>query len=291
MALPCVVSPELVRSLAHSLPSSARVYARLQRLLPRPTANLADIADLVCVDPGLAAGVLRLGNSVHFRRGDPVESIHEAINRVGMREVNRIVGMTVNSQLFAAKLPLYRLDAEFLGENSLATAVAMEVLARAAGEDERLAYTLGLLRSVGRLAFQHLSSRYPVDLPSVCPEAIAAFDQLAAWEKTQFGITNTDMSALLLAEWGFETTLCSAVKLHPRVSASDRNRHAALLHIACHVTDLLGKGLPEERACWKPDSALLTQAGLSDDAAQTCVLETRAELNRLSPLTRPAFAA
>lgn len=284
-------SPEIVRTLAQSLPSSARVYARLQRLLPQPTANLADIADLVCVDAGLAAGVLRLGNSALFRRGDPVESVHEAINRVGMREVNRIVGMTVNGQLFADKLPLYRLDAELLGQNSLATALAMEFLARAAGEDTRLAYTLGLLRSVGRLAFQHLIRRHAANLPSACPEETQTFAQLTAWEQTHFGLTSADMSALLLAEWGFDATLCSAVMLYPRVASSSPNRHAALLHIACHVTDLLGKSLPGEQACWQVGPSLLTQAGLREDAPQTCVLETRTELNRLNGLTRAPLAA
>lgn len=291
MALPCFASPDLVRTLAQSLPSSARVYARLQKLLPQPSVNLADIADLVCVDAGLAAGVLRLGNSALFRRGDPVGSVHEAINRVGMREVNRIVGMTVNGHLFAEKLPLYRLDAELLGQNSLATALAMEFLSRAAGEDERQGYTLGLLRSVGRLAFQHLARRHSASLPSACPEDTRTFAQLAAWEKTHFGLTHADMSALLLAEWGFDATLCSAVKLHPNLASSPANRHAALLHIACHVADLLGKGLPGEQACWTADSAMLIQAGLRDDTPEDCVLETRTELNRLSVLTRPAVAA
>lgn len=287
-----LVTPETIKKVAQSMPSSARVYARLQGLLRQPNSCLTDIVDIVRVDAGLAAGVLRLGNSVYFRHGEPVESVHEAINRVGMREVNRIVGLTVSGQLFAEKLPLYRLDGETLAQNSLATALAMEFLTRAAAEDERLGYTLGLMRTAGRLALQQLAIMGGAGIPSASPEDGSAPSVLAAWERNYFGVTNVEMSALLLAEWGFEEALCAAVKTHLRPLASTASsKLSSLLHIAGWTAEMLGKGLPGEKGYWNLDDALLAQAGIHENVPQACVMETRSELNRLRVTARPMAAA
>jgi HD-like signal output (HDOD) protein len=235
--------------------------------------------------------VLRLGNSAYFRRGEPVESVHEAINRVGLREVNRIVGMTVSGQLFADKIPLYRLDGETLRQNSLATALAMEFLTKTTSEDARLGYTLGLLRTSGRLGLQRIAQTDLANTPSVCPDTNLTAASLPKWEHAHFGVTNVEMSALLLAEWGFDTALCSAVDAHLRPTASTGGRLAALLHVACWTADMLGKGLPGEKEQWHVDDGILDQAGISEDAPHRCVLETRSELNRLSSLVQPATAA
>jgi hypothetical protein len=64
-----------------------------------------------------------------------------------------------------------------------------------------------------------------------------------------------------------------------------------LLHVACWSAETLGKGLPGEKSIWSVDETILAQAGLREDLPHICVMETRAELNRLSVLVRPATAA
>jgi len=264
------------------MPSSARVYSRLQVLLQDSDAGLDDVVDLVRVDAGLASGVVKVANSVLFRRSSSVESVHEAINRVGLREVNRIVGVSVATQMFTGDLPLYRITAILLWENSLATALAMGILARTVAEDERQAYTVGLLRPVGSVALQRLfnsdkeaSARPAADVPG--------FDE-SVWEKAFFGNTHAEVSAALMAVWGFEHSVCDAVKYHRKPAG--RSRLAALLNTACGVVETLGKGLPGEAGSWRTGDAVLAQAGLSAEVVQECVLETRSELNRWGGIVR-----
>jgi len=267
------------------MPSSARVYARLQNLLCRPFFDVSDVVELVCVDAGLAAGVVRLGNSVHFCHGSPVESVHEAINRVGIREINHIVGQTVGGQLFMGKLPLYRTDGEALSQNSLATALAMSFLAKASHEDERAAYTLGLLRPVGRLALQRLATPSGAMPPPALPETANAATALA-WERNTFGVSNVEVLALLMAEWGFEPMLCMAAKHHLLPGTDARhNRLSALLHVAGWTAEMMDKGLPGEKGAWSLDDAILDLAGLRENIPHECILETRTELNRLRTMS------
>jgi HD-like signal output (HDOD) protein len=207
-----------------------------------------------------------------------------------LREVNRIVGMTVTGQLFSSALPLYRQQGDMMWQNSLATALAMAQLARTGGEDDRQAYTLGLLRPVGRVALQRMAMTVGAVVAPMPPDTAAAA-QVLAWERTHFGLTNAETSAFLLAEWGFASPLCLAVKQHVQpVGAARPSRWAALLHVASWVADQLGKGLTGEKQFWSQDETVLREAGLPAKAPENCMMETREELNRLSSMVR-AFGA
>ncbi len=275
---------QLIEQHARALPASARVHARLQKLLGDPLAGLGEIVDLVRMDSGLASGVLRVSNSAAVRRGEPLRSVNDAINRVGLREVHRIVGLAVASQFFVSALPLYHLSAQAVLENSLATAAAAAVLARNTGQDERSAHTLGLLRGTGRLVLQRAGSAAHVTAPPP-PVPGVAFDE-TAWERDTFGHTNADVAAALLAEWRFEPMLCAAVRHHidPTRAANADVLLAALLHLACWITSQLGKGLPGEARLWSASPAICQLIGLTPETVRDVLPDVRAELNQLGGL-------
>lgn len=282
---------EAVRLAAQTLPAAAGVYVRLQPLLQNPLASLDEIIDLVKLDAGLSAAVVRAGNSAYCRRGEPLESVNDAINRVGLREVHRVVGQAVAGQLFLGHLPLYGLPGRLVWENSLATAVAMSVLAHTVGEDERPAYTLGLLRSAGRLVLQRLALAEPDarDMPRTPIDPTAE----EAGETARFGATNAEVAAHLFAHWRFAPALGVALRHHLRPEhARTEAPLAARLHVACWIAATLGKGLPGETRRWRADPELVALAGLPPDAPQSCVVDIRAELNRLGgSLREPAGKA
>lgn len=244
MHSPARALPEAVSAAARSIPTSARVYARLQSVLQNPRSSVIDVVDLVKVDAGLASAVLRAANSAYARRGEPIESVNDAINRVGLREINRLIGLAVAGEIFVSALPLYRLPGGILWENSLATAVAMSVLALAAREDERPSYTLGLLRPAGRLVLQRvaLASSAPLH-----PHEPAVLAEEPSWEKSVFGLTNAEVTAHLFDSWHFAPSLAAAMRHHhhPEAARGD-GRLAARLHLACWIAANLGKGLPCE---------------------------------------------
>lgn len=272
--------PEALRLAAQALPAAAGVYARLQIVLQNPQVALDEIIDLVKLDAGLSAAVVRAGNSACCRRGEPLESVNDAINRVGLREVHRIVGQAVAGQLFLSQLPLYALPGRLVWENSLATAVAMSALAHAAGEDERPAYTLGLLRPAGRLVLQRLAL---ADTHPVSPRTPIDPAAEGAQERARFGVTNTEVTAHLFAHWRFAPALGVALRHHPQPEKAPAEAPlAARLHLACWIAATLGKGLPGEARIWRATPDLVALAGLPPETPQSCIVDIRAELNRLS---------
>jgi HD-like signal output (HDOD) protein len=194
--------------LARKLPTSSMVFSRLGLLLRDINTELADIVKLVSVDSGLSSRVIRVSNSVMFGGDEPARTLEDAINRIGFRETHRVVGMAMTEQVFQNDLPVYGVTAEELWENSVVTALAMEKLAILTGDDEGMAYTVGLLRTVGKLVLDRLLE---IEQPGLtCPES-EAFD-LPKWEKAWAPMSSNEVGAMILDDWKLPAIAGNAVR-------------------------------------------------------------------------------
>ncbi|MFT3869875.1 MAG: HDOD domain-containing protein [Nibricoccus sp.] len=267
---------ERVLRLARKLPTSPHIFGRLGMLLGNMDADVEDIVKLASVDAGLTARVIRMSNSVFFRGDTAVSTLGEAIGRVGFREVHKIVGVAMTDQVFQSGLPVYNLTAAQMWENSVVTALAMTKLAAASAEDEGMAYTVGLLRPVGKLI---LDTLLQIEQPGVqCPET-ANFD-LPSWERAWAGITSNDVGAMILEEWRMPESMHHAVRGHYKPDDA-AGRMGALLHLACWVTREMGKGFNAENKQWDVSEDVLVRAGIAAEAVQNCVPETQEALEEL----------
>ncbi len=266
---------ENVLRLARQLPAAPHIFGQLGMLLGDMDADVENIVRLVAVDSGLTGRVIRMSNSVFYRGDEPVRSLEEAVNRVGFRETHRLVGVAMSEQVFQSDLPVYRLSAEEMWESSVVTALAMERIARAVGADQGEAYTLGLLRPIGKLVLDMLLQ---VAHPGIiCPETESL--DLPKWERVWANITSNEVGALILAEWKMPETMHDGVRQH--YSPDNDNALAARLHVACWITEQLGKGFKVEARQWDLSEQILSRAGVDSESVQRCLEETQEALDSL----------
>ncbi len=267
---------EAILRLARKLPTSPHIFGRLGGLLNDINSDLDNIVKLVAVDSGLTGRVIRLSNSVFFRGDQPVKSLDEAINRVGFREMHRVVGVAMSEQIFQGGLPVYHLSAEQVWENSVVVALAMERLARTNATDESEAYTLGLLRPVGKLVLDMLIQ---VEQPGVsCPEADNL--DLPKWERAWAATTSNEAGSTILEEWKMPESVCVGVRDHYRPTEAG-GAPAAMLHVACSIASQLGKGIKAEVRQWNVTPEILALARLNEATVETCQAETQEALTQL----------
>jgi HD-like signal output (HDOD) protein len=265
-----------VMRFARKLPTSPHIFGRLGMLLSNMNADMEDIVKLASVDAGLTARVIRMSNSVFFRGETSVSTLEDAISRVGFREVHKIVGVAMTDQVFQSGLPVYNLTGAQVWENSVVTALAMDRLAGRAGEDEGVAYTLGLLRPMGKLV---LDTMLEIEQPGVtCPDTDTL--DLPTWERAWAGITSNEVGALVMEEWRMSDSVFHGVKNHYRPD-DEAGVMGALLHLACWVAHQMGKGFKVEARQWSLSEDVLQRAGVSADAVQACVAETQEALDAL----------
>lgn len=78
-----LITPADLKRAANDLPPSPQVFGKLGKLLRDTSTGLDDITDLVNTDASLTAQVLRLSNSALYGHGIPIDTLDDAINRVG----------------------------------------------------------------------------------------------------------------------------------------------------------------------------------------------------------------
>jgi HD-like signal output (HDOD) protein len=268
---------EVVRQLLE-LPSAPRVLPRLKRLLSDGNSSLREVVEMIRLDPGIAARVLRMGNSIYYSQGLRCYTVDEAVNRVGYDHVYELVANAVASQVLIRPLDVYGMDPDHLWRQSVACALASEALGRHLKLDLDVAYTIGLLHGVGLVAIdewafrQRLPWRFtPGPLPLETCQA----------ERAQLGFHNAEAGAALLRLWEFPAVMTEPVRWQylPRGTAA----HLALasaVHVAKWVrTEICaGPGAP------RPDPALLRSMNLTASVLDRLVGEVRARFESLSSL-------
>ncbi len=219
---------QLVAEL-RAIPPVARVLARLQHLLTDPNSSLEDVAQLIRLDAALMTRIIQISNSVWFRRGLPSKTIMEAVERVGFREVYRMVGVVAASSLVAQPLAAYRRSAMDVWRESVACAFAAEMLADRLGEDMSAAYMSGLLHTIGRLPVDQYLQRGPTH--RMLAEEGFPFDHSGA-EYALLGFTQADVAALMLTQWEFPTTVTLPIRhqYQPLEAPEEHDRMAAVLY-------------------------------------------------------------
>jgi HD-like signal output (HDOD) protein len=134
----------------HKVPPYPAVALRVQETMGRKGVGLGEVAGLIGADAALAADVLRCANSVMYRRGEPVIDLTQALARIGVQQVMRLLvasGLAGHAQAVGPLVLLRRM----VWIEGLASAAVCQELARARGLRAEEAFTLGLLHDFGKI--------------------------------------------------------------------------------------------------------------------------------------------
>lgn len=228
-------------------------------MLQQVEVPLVEIAGLLRRDPALTARLIAIANSAAYARAEPATSLEEAVACVGYREVYRLVGAVVTSQLVDEPLRSYGLDPIRFRENALFVALVMEQLAEATGGEPRVAYTVGLLRSCGKVALDRFAAEHRLRISPLGDGA------LLDWERTNWGTTNATIGAQLLEAWRFPSGTVEAVRCH-YTPASGSSGTAHLLNLAAGAAELRGFGFEGEGGYWQFAPESFARIGLDEGA-------------------------
>lgn len=200
-----------------------------------PNADLSDLVKLIRMDATLAAQIVRLSNSSYYGCAIPSENVMEAVQRLGFREVHRLVGLVASKQLFGAAAPVYRMKAGEMWDQSICRAIAMDAYAKRAGVNNDTAYTVGLLHGIGKIIVNKCTLEAGLsfydedeDADPITPE----------FEKRILGFHFAEVGAILLESWKFTQEVILPVKfqLHPD-ETPDQRVMTSLLFFSNHLMD------------------------------------------------------
>lgn len=274
---------ELVRQLKH-FPSAPRVLPRLKRLLGDTNSSLAEVVSFIRLDPGIAARVLQMGNSAYYGGGNHCYTIDEAVHRVGYGQIYELVSYAVASQVLVRPLATYGIEADELWQRSVACALAAELIAGQTGVDHDIAYTVGLLHSVGMVAIDEwIFQNHPHENIRFATRALP--QEAIEAERAQLGFHQAEAGAALLRLWEFPAAMTEPVRWQylPRASNSHL-RESCLLHAAKWLRTA---ACTPDASPPLPDATILQPLRLTRPALESWVQEIRARLDAIGSLLQP----
>lgn len=228
---------ELVRSCASipTFPTLPEMYVQVRNVVDTSDSTGDTLAEIIERDPALSARLLRIANDPCYGFPQQIDTIHGAVNLIGLPATAEAVGTAAVGRTFSG-MPANLMDVAKFWRKSLLCAFLAGKIAESSGLDhsERF-YVAGLFRDIGHLVLYHT---VPQRAQSALIEAGYLETSLAEVEQSNIGCDFADVGGEFMRFLGLPPQLEQAVRwqLNP-INAGDFVLHASIIHLAGAIAD------------------------------------------------------
>ena len=200
------------------IPPCPELLTRLQAAMAHAEPDLNEVARIATADVAMSATLLRAANSPVYGTGQPVQTIGQAMNRLGLDQTATVMTAFLARGALRVTAP----QLQRFWERSAKRAAAMAFLAeRLPGMSRDVAYTYGLFCHVGLPVMAQSLRGYL----GTMVEASARIDR--SYVQTENANHRTDhavVGALVARLWRLSPTVTAAIRLHHDLEALQEHR-------------------------------------------------------------------
>jgi len=189
-----------------ALGATPAVLVKVAELVKDPDADLSTICAFLRNDGPLAAEIIRISNSPYYAPATFHGNLTSSVSQIGLREVIRVVNLSLSRKIFARDLPGYGVLADDYWSGSVAAALVMEALAKHSGLNPEDAYTIGILHAIGRVLINRVIDEkgFAIYWDGLQP--------IQEWERGAVGFDYAEAGAMLLEHWRFPIATCDVIR-------------------------------------------------------------------------------
>jgi len=232
------MAQELIDRLNASgkLPTPPGVVLKILDLTSNADTTVGELTDVIALDPGLSAKILRFVNSPMSGMSREVTSLRQAVAAMGTRGVKMMaLSFSLVSSSKGNKCVGY--DAEHFSVHAAACAAAAKVLAGITkATNAQDAFSAGLLCQLGRSI---LASSLPKEYAAIISRADRIPADLPPLERAALGESYATVGGAVLSSWKLPASLCAAVSQFRDPPASDVPALANVLSLAEKAADFV----------------------------------------------------
>lgn len=190
------------------IPPCPELLVRLQATLGAPEPDLTEVARIAASDVAMSATLLRAGNSTLFAGLQPVTTIGQAMNRLGLEKTAQVMLGFMTQRALRVDSPHLKRFWERATKRALAMSFIAEKLP---GMSADLAYTYGLFCHVGMPVMMQRLRGYG----STMVEAAARRDRpYIATENANHRTDHAVVGGLVARVWQLAPEAMAAIRLH-----------------------------------------------------------------------------
>jgi len=234
------MNPDIERKLNNvtNLISLPEVYIKVNELMDNPNSDMYKFAEVVMVDPGLSALILKLVNSAYYGFPETIQNIAQSISLIGLNRFHQIVmGVSAMSSLNEGGDPD---TLQKFWRASLNTGVMAQLLAtrvNAVENDEM--FIAGLLHEIGHLVMY-------THFPELVDESLKLAQErdllIQEAEREVMDCHYGEVGAMLMANWELPKHLQTLTHNQPFPDEAEEDQQIAML---MHIAHIYGHGIAE----------------------------------------------
>jgi HD-like signal output (HDOD) protein len=241
-----------------NLPTAPKVVEDLISSFDDAAVSVEEISRKLATDPVLSAKLLRLANSAYYHVSRSIGTVDDAVMMLGFVTVRTLV---ISAGLVSGFKTVPGLDLKQFWRYNLNAAVAAKWIAKKAGENTDLAFTIGMMHSIGQLVMHAAASQQAQELDkTVAPLSPARLDA----EQEAFGYRFSDVGAELALRWKFPEVFANTIRAFPDpLGQTAFSRLAGVIHLAAWRARLDENKLSEEEIAASYPLAVAHSLGLA----------------------------
>lgn len=229
---------EYVEADRVTLPPFDKTAMRIQHEIRKPDVQISSIEKLIISDPAMASQVLKVANSAFFRGLAKVGTIKEAIVRLGLDEITRIVLVLSQKKLYQTQDSFIKNYRSRLWQHAIVSALVSQWVAKEAGYEElnQEAFFASLVHDIGKLFLITVMEQIKKskDIPFIPSNSI--INDIVRSQHAEQGYR-------LLKRWNLPETYWSVVRDHHNNTFDTENVPLIILRLVNKVCCKVGVSL------------------------------------------------
>lgn len=182
---------------------------KIKELIHDPNSTIVKISKYIKRDPGLTADILRIANSAWYMTRNRVELIENAVNIIGLRELESIIISIGAKKVLKERYS----EMEEIWDHSYQCAFYTQCLMKMKGMSDELevAYVIGLLHDIGKLVLLSLTPKLMERITELSQIKNVSISEI---EKLAIGLNHGEIGEKIAKKWNFPEKVSVAIGNH-----------------------------------------------------------------------------
>ncbi len=221
------------------LPTMPALLHELMQDFANENTKIEDISKKITMDQSISARVLKMANSVVYRRGAEVTSIDQAVIRLGFKQVSSLVVATALNNSF--KTPKSFDKNKFWIDTFKVATIAKEIAKVSPKIDPDTAFTCALIHNIGELLIQQC---FPTEADLI-NAAVAKGESKIDAQREMLGYDYSQVGAELVRRWKLPEFFVESTMQHLNPMEYEHvNPGALIIRLSIFVDFAMEAGVP-----------------------------------------------
>ncbi len=274
-----MMTKEIILNKVKAFPPLDDTVNKVMAVCNDVESSVADLARVVKSDPMTTTNILKAANSPLYGFSREIKSIEQAVSIFGMETVKGFAFSSFLQKKPDLDLSPYGIDAKDLA--SISEQQNAFVAKWYKGKKEKLDMLIlpSFLMEVGKIVLASLVIEHgKKDEFKALVEQVKSLDEMMELEQKVFGMTNEEVTGVLLNDWNFDPVMYNAIRYinNPDEADEDVKEYARILRVVKTVITTqpldLDTNLPKALEMVKAYN--LDKAKFEEAVKQTFQLET-----------------